>query len=216
MNHLCWETIMHHISGGCWHFISSCAVVLPHRVHLERRGRPVAGDMLHRSVSAAPLPAPLSQFVFFFLKRSQTNIAILIKVTKRALNHSWQICMWLISLITATQGVGVGGGETHHSTDFVRKTNLCIFLIGKGILIEGIILEMKRKVQPVIKWSFKSWRWQLTSFWPLASSVLILRVICAEPRLKSSYVLKQQKVSEHLEPLLSTSWTGSVSSWQEV
>lgn len=58
---------MHHISGGCWHFISSCAVVLAYRVHLEGRGRPVAGDMLHRSVAAALLSAPNSEFVFFFL-----------------------------------------------------------------------------------------------------------------------------------------------------
>lgn len=58
---------MHHISGGCWHFISSRAVVLPHRVHLEQRGKPVAGDMLHRSVAAALLSAPHSKFVFVFL-----------------------------------------------------------------------------------------------------------------------------------------------------
>lgn len=110
----------------------------------------------------SPFSAPHWVCLLLF-KCAQTNVAILIKVTKRALNQSWQICMWLISLISATQGGGT-------PPDFVRKTNLCIFLIGKGILIEGIILEMEIKVQPLIKWSFKTWRWRFPFFWPLASS----------------------------------------------
>lgn len=71
---------MHHISGGHWHFISSWAVFWPSGVHLERRGRPVAGDTHRRPVTAAFLR-------LFPFKRAQTDTAILIKVTKRALNH---------------------------------------------------------------------------------------------------------------------------------
>lgn len=56
------------------------AVFWPHRVHLEWRGRPVAPPP---PATAAFLPSSL-------FKRARTDIAILIKVTKRALNHIWQ------------------------------------------------------------------------------------------------------------------------------
>lgn len=60
------------------------AVFWPHRVHLEWRGRPVAGDMHPRPSTAAFLPS------FPLFRRARTDIAILIKVTTRALNHIWQ------------------------------------------------------------------------------------------------------------------------------
>lgn len=73
------------------------------------------------------------------------------------------------------------------------KQIYAFFLIGKGILIEGIFVGMEREVRPVIKWSFNPWRSQLAFVWPLVSFFVEL---C----LNSPYFLKQQS-SEHSECL---------------
>lgn len=60
----------------------------------------------------------------------------------------------------------------HPCPDFVRKTNVCIFLIGKGILIEGIILVMEKKCSLLLNEVLRLEGFLLTFFFFLTFSLI--------------------------------------------
>ena len=143
MNHLCLGTIMHHINIGSQHFLSSCAAVFPpHKVHFEQQVK-----ACHQLYVASTLSLPLflsACYHFVFLTHTRTHIhthththvSVLIKVTKRVQNHIWQVCMWLISLIT----VAVCG--THTLAVIWLQKNKCMrFLILKFKLGDDFLIN---------------------------------------------------------------------------
>lgn len=114
----------------------------PHKVHFEQQVK-----ACHQLYVASTLSLPLFlsacyHFVFLTHTHAHTHtsahVSVLIKVTKRVQNRIWQVCMWLISLIT----VAVCGTHTL-AVIWLQKINVCVFWLGK---IKKIEIQIGRRL----------------------------------------------------------------------